>query len=52
MGGAEAGGGHSWRALPPLGFCTTRPLAILDLGARSTDASIINARGEISALTW
>lgn len=28
---------------------TTRPLAILDLGAGSTDASIINAQGEISA---
>ncbi|HBM9597421.1 TPA: diol dehydratase reactivase subunit alpha [Escherichia coli] len=28
---------------------TTRPLAILDLGAGSTDASIINQRGEIVA---
>lgn len=28
---------------------TTRPLAILDLGAGSTDASIINQKGEIVA---
>ncbi|ECD7398477.1 propanediol dehydratase reactivase alpha subunit PduG [Salmonella enterica subsp. enterica serovar Westhampton] len=46
IGGAEAEAAILG-ALTTLG--TTRPLAILDLGAGSTDASIINPKGEIIA---
>ncbi len=46
MGGAEAEAAILGALTTP---GTTRPLAILDLGAGSTDASIINAQGEISA---
>lgn len=46
VGGAEAEAAI-WGALTTPG--TTRPLAILDLGAGSTDASIINPKGEIIA---
>ncbi|EMJ3207228.1 diol dehydratase reactivase subunit alpha [Salmonella enterica] len=46
VGGAEAEAAILG-ALTTLG--TTRPLAILDLGAGSTDASIINPKGEIIA---
>lgn len=46
IGGAEAEAA-SLGALTTPG--TTRPLAILDLGAGSTDASIINPKGEIIA---
>lgn len=46
VGGAEAEAAILGALTTP---GTTRPLAILDLGAGSTDASIINAQGEISA---
>lgn len=48
VGGAEAEAAILGALTTP---GTTRPLAILDLGAGSTDASIINAQGEISATT-
>ncbi|KAB8146531.1 diol dehydratase reactivase ATPase-like domain-containing protein, partial [Raoultella ornithinolytica] len=44
VGGAEAEAAILGALTTP---GTTRPLAILDLGAGSTDASIINAQGEI-----
>lgn len=46
IGGAEAEAAILGALTPP---GTTRPLAILDLGAGSTDASIINPKGEIIA---
>ncbi|EHB9867514.1 propanediol dehydratase reactivase alpha subunit PduG [Salmonella enterica subsp. enterica serovar Infantis] len=46
IGGAEAGAAILGALTTP---GTTRPLAILDLGAGSTDASIINPKGEIIA---
>lgn len=46
VGGAEAEAAILGALTTP---GTTRPLAILDLGAGSTDASIINAQGEIIA---
>lgn len=46
VGGAEAEAAILGALTTP---GTTRPLAILDLGAGSTDASIINPKGEISA---
>ncbi|EED4854350.1 propanediol dehydratase reactivase alpha subunit PduG [Salmonella enterica subsp. enterica serovar Enteritidis] len=46
IGGAEAEAAILGALTTP---GTTRPLAILDLGAGSTDASIINPRGEIIA---
>lgn len=46
VGGAEAEAAIQGALTPP---GTTRPLAILDLGAGSTDASIINQSGEIVA---
>ncbi|ENF4445495.1 propanediol dehydratase reactivase alpha subunit PduG [Salmonella enterica subsp. enterica] len=46
IGGAEAEGAILGALTTP---GTTRPLAILDLGAGSTDASIINPKGEIIA---
>ena len=46
VGGAEAEAAIQGALTTP---GTTRPLAILDLGAGSTDASIINQRGEIVA---
>ncbi|HCJ8491899.1 TPA: diol dehydratase reactivase subunit alpha [Escherichia coli] len=46
VGGAEAEAAIQWALTTP---GTTRPLAILDLGAGSTDASIINQSGEIVA---
>ncbi|CTR72556.1 diol dehydratase reactivase subunit alpha [Escherichia coli] len=46
VGGAEAEAAIQGALTTP---GTTRPLAILDLGAGSTDASIINQKGEIVA---
>ncbi|ECD3897284.1 propanediol dehydratase reactivase alpha subunit PduG [Salmonella enterica subsp. enterica serovar Gloucester] len=46
IGGAEAEAAILGALTTP---GTTRPLAILDLGAGSTDASIINSKGEIIA---
>ena len=46
VGGAEAEAAIQGALTTP---GTTRPLAILDLGAGSTDASIINQSGEIVA---
>ncbi len=46
IGGAEAEAAIQGALTTP---GTTRPLAILDLGAGSTDASIINPKGEIIA---
>ncbi|NDO80283.1 diol dehydratase reactivase subunit alpha [Citrobacter sp. NCU1] len=46
IGGAEAEAAILGALTTP---GTTRPLAILDLGAGSTDASIINAKGDIIA---
>lgn len=46
IGGAEAEAAILGALTTPV---TTRPLAILDLGAGSTDASIINPKGEIIA---
>lgn len=46
VGGAEAEAAITGALTTP---GTTRPLAILDLGAGSTDASIINPQGEIIA---
>ncbi|EAA8525583.1 propanediol dehydratase reactivase alpha subunit PduG [Salmonella enterica] len=46
IGGAEAEAAILGALTTP---GTTRPLAILDLGAGSTDASIVNPRGEIIA---
>ncbi len=46
IGGAEAEAAILGALITP---GTTRPLAILDLGAGSTDASIINPKGEIIA---
>ncbi|TGC92509.1 diol dehydratase reactivase subunit alpha, partial [Salmonella enterica subsp. enterica serovar Wilhelmsburg] len=46
IGGAEAEAAILGALTTP---GTTRPLAILDLGAGSTDASIINPKGEILA---
>ncbi len=46
IGGAEAEAAILGALTTP---GTTRPLAILDLGAGSTDASIINPKGEIIA---
>lgn len=46
VGGAEAEAAILGALTTP---GTTRPLAILDLGAGSTDASIINPKGEITA---
>lgn len=46
VGGAEAEAAILGALTTP---GTTRPLAILDLGAGSTDASIINPKGEIIA---
>ncbi|EGM4708532.1 propanediol dehydratase reactivase alpha subunit PduG [Salmonella enterica subsp. enterica serovar Paratyphi B] len=46
IGGAEAEAAILGALTTP---STTRPLAILDLGAGSTDASIINPKGEIIA---
>ncbi|WP_314138181.1 diol dehydratase reactivase subunit alpha [Buttiauxella noackiae] len=47
VGGAEAEAATLGALTTP---GTTRPLAILDLGAGSTDASIIDMRGEITAI--
>ncbi|EBV8416636.1 propanediol dehydratase reactivase alpha subunit PduG [Salmonella enterica subsp. enterica serovar Oranienburg] len=47
IGGAEAEAAILGALTTP---GTTRPLAILDLGAGSTDASIINPKGEIIAI--
>ncbi len=46
VGGAEAEAAILGALTTP---GTTKPLAILDLGAGSTDASIINAQGDIVA---
>ncbi len=49
VGGAEAEAAILGALTTP---GTTRPLAILDLGAGSTDASIINAQERSAPLTW